>query len=224
MKNLKVHLCLIFLGFQLISSFAWEIYPEEKIYSIFQNNQDTGNPANVVARLAVSSTTGDLGNGGIMIELIPNQTHGGIVRTVDILDIIPGVAALCARNYPAKPIESFGVDIRLIRDIWDEYRQFVIGKVGDAPGKVEFKSEWFQQETLRFTRSNRNIEDIQKTVSQYMVDLADPILVIPGEIHFVPEGIGLRWDTVERSPGLYIAKPPVVTLISKQSRDGEPEN
>jgi hypothetical protein len=132
------------------------------------------------------------------------------------LSVIPNIVALCSRDYPDQLIESFEVEIRFIGDLWNDYREFVLQNISDAPGRVEIKSGWFQRESLVFSRSNQKIAAIQKAVAENVKTLAGSIIVIPEEIHFSQEGIGRSWDSVGESVGLYIAAPPVISFISKK--------
>lgn len=216
MKKSTTIFIFFLLGIQSIALMAWEIHPTEKVYSIYPNDREIVNQTNVIARFTVSSTVGNLGKGPLIVKFIPNITHGDIARTSDILSIIPNIVALCGRDYPDQPIESFEVEIRFIEDLWNDYREFFLLNSNDAPGKVEFKSDWFQQKSLVFSRSNQKIATIQKAVEENIETLAGSIVVIPEEIHFSPEGIGLSWDSVGNSPGLYIVAPPVISFISKR--------
>jgi len=215
MKIYKFIFISLILGLQVTAVMAWEASPTKKTYSIYKKNHEIGNPVNVVARASVSSRTGNIGSGEITVDLTPNITHGNIIHTSDILSMIPIIAAICDRDFPDQPVDSFSVDIRFIADIWDEYREFVLQVLNEAPGKIEFKSMWFQQKSQSFSRSNKYIATIQKSVSENMASLADPIVMISNEINFDQQAIGRDWDFIREAPDLHLEAPPVVIFVPK---------
>lgn len=216
MTIFKILLIVFLLGAQSIALMAWEIHPAKKVYAIYRDDRETDNPVNIIARVSISASAGNLNAGSLIIDLAPNITHGDIIRASDILSIIPSVSTLCGRDYPDQPIASFSIDIRNIKDLWDEYRESILQNLNDAPGKIEFKSGWFQQKSLIFIRSNQKIAAIQKNIEKNVKTLANSVVVIPSEIHFAREVIGLDWDTIGKNPGLNIVSPPVVSFISKK--------
>jgi hypothetical protein len=213
-KCIVLYMSCIFFGFST-SLFAWEIHPAKKIYFVYAKERDTNNSTNVIARIEVSSPVGNLSTGPLIVELLPNITSGGIINTPCIEGMIPSIVALCDREYPDQPIETFSLEVSLIKDLWNEYREFFLANAKDAPGKIEFKSSWFQQKSIEFVRSNQKISSLRKAVVENVDSLQDPIAVIPDEIHFVREAIGLSWNLMGGSPRLYIVSPVVISFISK---------
>jgi hypothetical protein len=226
MNTHKALLILFLFSVQSFNLVAWEIHPTEKVYSIYRDGSETGNSVNMIARVSVSSRSGNMDAGSLVVDVFPNYAYGNIIRSIDIISIIPNIAALVAREYPERIFDEFNLDIRYVQDIWGEYREFVQRNLTDAPGKIANKSVWFFRTSLIFLRSNQKIAAIQNSVEENFITLNNSIVMIPNEIIFSHESIGLGWNTVSNSQGLYIITPSMVTFMPKpiQSKDTETED